>query len=117
MIPRWLPALIVMLIIFIFSSQPSDNIPNFDWADKIVKKGGHIIGYASLALMFWHAIEMQSTKWWLAWLLAVLFGISDEFHQSFVPGRHASPVDVILYDNVGALLGILVWNWYRRRRA
>ena len=53
-------------------------------------------------------------------LLAVLFGISDEIHQSFVPGRSADLWDLVA-DSVGALLGaylapLLVWYPWRRRR-
>jgi VanZ family protein len=40
-----------------------------------------------------------------AFLLVVLFGIVDEYHQSFVPGRTADPLDV-LADAVGAIIGV-----------
>jgi len=46
---NWIPALLIMSVIFWFSSQPSSNLPNFDWADKAIKKGGHMFGYALLA--------------------------------------------------------------------
>jgi VanZ family protein len=111
-LPRWLPALLIMLIIFLFSSQPSSNIPNFSWADEIVKKGGHMIGYAMLALSYWHAFRMQEGKRWLAWLLAVLYAVSDEWHQSFVPGRYPSLWDVLIFDNFGALIALwLAGRW------
>ncbi|HSH41142.1 MAG TPA: VanZ family protein, partial [Arenicellales bacterium] len=44
---------------------------------------------------------------WLALGLAVLYGISDEWHQSFVPGREPDVLDV-LADGVGAAVGILL---------
>jgi VanZ family protein len=111
-LPRWFPALLIMLIIFLFSSQPSSNMPNFSWADEIVKKGGHMIGYAMLALSYWHAFRMQEGKRWLAWLLAVLYAVSDEWHQSFVPGRYPSLWDVLIFDNFGALIALwLAGRW------
>lgn len=42
----------------------------------------------------------------LAWGLALLYGITDEIHQSFVPGRHPSAVDIVV-DGIGAALAVL----------
>ena len=114
-LPRWLPALLSMLIVFLFSSQPSSNIPNFSWADEIVKKGGHLVGYAILALSYWYAFRMQEGKRWLAWLLAVFYALTDELHQSFVPGRHPSIWDVLIFDNFGALISLwLAGKWIKK---
>ena len=107
-LPRWLPALLMMLIIFLFSSQPSSELPDFNWADTIVKKGGHLVGYAILALSYWYAFRMQQDKRGLAWLLAVLYALTDEFHQSFVPGRHSTIWDVLIFDNLGAMLSLWI---------
>jgi len=96
----------MMLIIFSFSSQPSSDLPNFNWADEIVKKGGHIVGYAMLALSYWYALRMQSGQRWLAWLLSVLYALTDELHQSFVPGRYASIWDVLIFDNFGVVISL-----------
>ena len=97
-----------MMIIFILSSQPSNELPNFDWADTIIKKGGHVIGYAILTLSYWYAFRLQENKRWLAWLLAVLYALTDEFHQSFVPGRHSSIWDVLIFDNLGAMTSLWI---------
>jgi VanZ family protein len=105
-LPRWLPALVMMLIIFLFSSQPSSDLPDFDWADAIIKKGGHVFGYAMLGLSYWYALRMQSGKRWLAWLLSLLYALTDELHQSFVPGRRSSIWDVLIFDNLGALISM-----------
>jgi VanZ family protein len=107
----------MMLIIFLASSQPSSNLPNFAWADTLVKKGGHAIGYALLAISYWRGLRFRRERWLLAWLLAMLYAISDEFHQSFVPGRFASPVDVVIFDNFGALISLLLVGFYKRQRS
>ena len=108
-VPRWLPAFFFMVVIFIFSSQPGDNLPSFlDW-DYVIKKMGHAIGYGLLALSYFHFLKYDKKRYWLAWLMAVLFSATDEFHQSFVPGRHASIVDVLVFDNLGAACALWLY--------
>ncbi len=48
---RWLPAILVMVIIFGFSSIPSREMPSFGFWDLLVKKGAHMLGYGLLALL------------------------------------------------------------------
>ena len=105
---RWLPAVVMMLVIFAFSAQSVQVLPDFGWADYLVKKGGHMVGYALLALSFWYALEWRSDRRWLAWLLAILYAITDELHQSYVPGRHPSIWDVVIFDNLGALISLWI---------
>src|SRR5215211_7617679 len=103
---KWFPALLMMLVIFLMSSRTSSELPNFNWADAIVKKGGHMVGYALLALLYWRAFDLKKEKRWVAWLLVILYALTDEFHQSFVPGRHPSVWDVVIFDNIGALISL-----------
>ena len=112
---RWLPACIVMLIIFGFSSIPSTEMPDLGQWDIMVKKGGHILGYGLLALAFWHGLHYDRQRLWLAFLLAILYAISDEFHQSFVPGRHPSWVDALIIDGSGAAMMLLVVSWLQKK--
>ena len=109
---NWVPALVVMGVIFWFSAQSGEELPVFSWADKIVKKSGHVIGYALLAFWYWYALGLQSNRRWLAWLLAVLYAATDEYHQSFVPYRGPSIWDVLIFDNLGALLSFWLTNIY-----
>jgi VanZ family protein len=114
----WLPALLMMLIIFGFSCIPSSDMPNFGSSDLIVKKGGHMYGYGLLALAYWSGLHFEKRCWWLAILLAIIYAVSDEFHQSFVPGRHPSWVDVLGFDGVGAALALgLVYGWRAKGRS
>lgn len=110
-LPRWLPAVVLMTAIFLFSSTPSSDLPYYGFWDALVKKGGHMTGYALLALSYWYWLGFNPKKGWLAWLLAVLYAASDEFHQSFTPGRHSSIQDVLIFDNLGALLAVLLGRW------
>ena len=113
---KWLPALVVMSLIFWFSSQPSWELPDFDWADRLVKKSGHVVGYALLAASYWNALGMKKSGVWFAWLLAMIYAISDEFHQSFVPGRSPSVWDVLVFDNPGALMGLWLAGQFMKQK-
>lgn len=114
-ISKWLPSLLVMLVIFLFSAQSSSSLPSFDWADRIVKKGGHMLGYALLAWTYWHGFDYRKDKRWLSWLFAVLYAVTDEFHQSLVPGRRASVWDVVIFDNLGALISLWIIEVKQKR--
>lgn len=105
----------MMGAIFCFSSIPSDEMPNFGLVDLLVKKGGHATGYALLALVNMRALGWDRKRWWLAWLIAVLYSATDEFHQSFVPGRHPTITDVGI-DALGAAVGLLLWGWFARKQ-
>lgn len=106
----------MMLLIFLISAQPSSHLPNFDWADRLVKKSGHALGYAILALLYWRGFDFKDGKRWIAWLLALLYAITDEFHQSFVPGRHPAIWDVLIFDNVGTLISLWLVTRYRKQK-
>lgn len=114
---RWLPAILLMALIFGLSSIPSSEMPSFGIWDKVVKKSGHAIGYGLLALAYWRALAWRNNKWGLALALALTYAISDEAHQAFVPGRHASVTDALLVDGGGALLALLLARHWRGRRS
>ena len=112
----WLPALLMMLTIFGFSSIPGSVMPNFGPPDLFVKKGGHVLGYALLALAYWFGLRFERRLWWPALLLALIYAASDEFHQSFVPGRHPSWVDALGIDGGGAATALgLAYMWLGKR--
>ena len=67
-----------------------------------------MVGYGSLAISFWFAMRNTKRRGLFAWLLAILYAVSDEYHQYFVPGRQASVWDVLIYDNLGAAIGMLI---------
>ena len=108
---RALPMMTVMGIIFFLSQQPgtSFQMPLPPGADKF----GHAVLYAILAGTAIFALVPPPPRRTLqAGLLVVLFcllyGISDEFHQSFVPGREPSGGD-LLADTAGAVAAVAFW--------
>jgi hypothetical protein len=111
---RWLPPLGMMAAIFALSSLTSDRIPFFGEYDLLVKKGAHGVGYAMLAAAYYFALPSRLSPVYravLSFLMAVLFALSDEFHQSFVRGRHSALRDVGI-DSLGALLALLAATVY-----
>ena len=112
---QWLPALAMMAIIFAFSSVPSEEMPRFGLMDYLVKKSGHALGYALLAAAYLRGLGAGRGR--LAWLLALVYALTDEFHQSFVPGRNPSLMDVLIFDNLGAILGLWTFNYFARRKS
>lgn len=113
-LPRWLPAVVMMILIFTFSQQPAERLPHFFNWDFFVKKAGHVAGYGLLALSYLHFFNYDKKRYWLSWLLAFLFSAMDEFHQSFTPGRNASIYDILIFDNLGAALALSSFYFYRR---
>lgn len=113
---RWTPTLLVLAAIFLFSARPSTDV-EYNLLRHIVYKSGHVIGYALLALSFWRGVEFDRNKLWLAWLFAILYAVSDEFHQSFVPGRHPAAFDVLVYDNVGALVSLWLASMLMKQKS
>jgi VanZ family protein len=107
-ISRWGPSLLWMAAIFISSSTPSSDLPSFGSLDYVVKKTGHFLGYAVLALAYRRGLGWELRRSGTAWILAVLHALVDEFHQSFVPGRHPSLVDALLFDAGGAAAALWV---------
>jgi len=109
-IRRWGLAVLTMCVIFVFSSRSSAELPNFGRWDYFVKKGGHVLGYGLLALSYWRGLNLERGKKLFAWQLAVCYAITDEIHQVFVPGRHPSLFDILFFDNLGAMLGLILWE-------
>lgn len=101
---RWTPALLWMGLIFFLSAQPDLPHAPEPWLDVVLKKAGHALLYGVLARLYLYALGKPRPSLprvqFLALLLAILYGISDEVHQAFVPGRTPSPWDVLI-DGIG----------------
>ena len=108
----WGPVAAYMAAIFALSSQAA--LPGSSLSPDWVQHG---IAYAGLALV---ALRATSGGRWsgvgarallLAWAIATIYGVTDEWHQSFVPGRMADVRDVVA-DAAGAALGLAgAWAW------
>lgn len=113
----WLPPLVWMAVIFAFSAQPNLN-SGLGWIDHVGRKFIHAGDYALLCFLWWRALRTRLdriTALAPAWGIAFLYAISDEYHQTFVQGRHGSWVDVTI-DSLGAALVVLLVLRAQRRR-
>jgi VanZ family protein len=103
----WLPTLAWLAMIFILSARPSLHVSPVTWQDFTVKKTAHFLEYAVLdLLLIFSLVKTTRISWTTALFLAVafsvLYGASDEFHQSFIVGRQPHVQDVII-DGLGSL--------------
>jgi VanZ family protein len=114
----WGPAVAQMAIIFAISSLHQVTLP-----EGVSDKTGHFAGYAILGAALIRALA--SARWarvgagvaLAALLLSSAYGASDEFHQSFVPGRTADVHDWVA-DTLGAAASVAVaFLWARLRIA
>lgn len=133
---HWLPPLCWMTLIFLGSTGAlsathtsrfvgpflrwllggSFTMEKAEFGHFLIRKAGHFTEYAALSGLLWRALGTAPTfanparigrRFAGAVLLAAFYAASDEFHQSFVPSRTASPVDVMI-DTFGAALGLLL---------
>ncbi len=111
---RWVAAAAWMGLIFFVSAQP--RLPLLLDSPDLQDVAGHFAAYAVLAALLRWALAGSGVRRPGIWalVLAVLYAFSDEFHQSFVPGRHPDPLD-ILTDAAGATAA-LAWAKWRARR-
>lgn len=100
---RFGPPVALMAVIFYGSAQPQLG-PDLGGLDLLLRKLAHMIEYALLFLLWRRALPGAPPG--AAAAIAVGYAISDEIHQSFVDGRHGTPVDVLI-DSAGVALAWL----------
>lgn len=114
---RWAPVVLYMALIFVASAQPV--LP--DVVEHVWDKARHAAGFGGLALLWLWALSdrlrlaISLRMALLAWVTTVIYGASDEWHQSFVPQRQMDAADW-LADSIGATAMVLAaWTWSRLR--
>lgn len=112
----WFPVFLYSGIIFCISSVPDLGVPSgIPNLDKLV----HIVEYMIFGVLLARALTDQ----WpglnilqVATVCSLLYGLSDEFHQSFVPGREAGLPDLIA-DTIGGFLGAYIYLFFKNRNS
>ncbi len=113
---RWLvwfllPVIVYMAVIFVGSSIPGDAIDTpLTLHDKII----HTTEYAILGFLIARALGVR--RWWWAIVIGTLYGVSDEFHQTFTPHRSGNDLGDMSADLLGSTLGACAWFLLRRLR-
>ncbi len=133
LINNWSPAVALMAMIFLFSSEPDFGGPawvsafvrdllgegllldRIEWllpyADAYASWVAHFVEYGALAVAFYWGIRRQWPSMRRAalpaWGATIVYAVSDELHQGFVPGRHPDLRDIAT-DAAGAAVALLV---------
>jgi len=109
----WLPFFVWAVVIFSFSANPAVKTSEIHWQDFIIKKTAHVIEYFIFSLLLYRALKStgkfkSKDAIIIVLIIAFFYGLSDEFHQSFTPGREPRMRDVFI-DAFGSLIFILVF--------
>ncbi len=116
-----LPAIAWAGLIFLLSSIPASKMPKL--AHYINDKVEHAGEYFIFGVLLYRAFEPARNRNRFSWfrliipvLIVIVYGLSDEYHQGFVPGRSVDLRDVMA-DTTGGLLAALAIYIFERRRA
>lgn len=103
-IARYLPSIIWMSIIFLMSTRPTADVITSDpTVHYYVFKSFHLVEYSILALLLFFGFrQIRPTI-----IFGYLYSLSDEIHQSFVPGRTPMIRDTFI-DLIGITLGLII---------
>jgi VanZ family protein len=116
---RWLPAAAQAALIFVLSAQPDLHLADEAQLDFVLHKAGHLAVYAVLAALVAWALDLpgvvRARLWTASIVVCLVYGATDELHQSLVQGRHPSAADVAI-DTFGALLGLAAYAFLTRNR-
>ena len=117
MLLRFVPYTLGVVAIWLVSSMERPPVPEpliFWNSDKLL----HMLAYALLASLALFAVRALSSSPARTaagtFAMSALYGAVDEVHQSFVPGRSSSLLD-LLADSMGAAIVALVWLWFTER--
>lgn len=106
---RWIWPIMLAVMIFVGSGRSAVAAPEIVNVDKI----GHFGVFGLLGVLI--ARTQPFNRWWLGFVLASLYGICDEWRQSFTPGRSVEFADWIA-DTLGAALAVTLysrWSFFR----
>lgn len=107
---NWLPATAVALAIFLLSSLSGDSVAKTGLGHEPYQINAHFFMYFLLTIALFKATKDVG----LAMAISILYSLTDEVHQTFVPGRDFQLFD-ILVDSFGTLLaGLILWKYYYR---
>jgi VanZ family protein len=107
LLKRWLPALILCVLIFAASATPGAQVSDEFVVDFGVHKTIHLILYSALFFCFYRATKSVP----LAMLFSILYGVSDEVHQTFVPTRQGSALDVLVDTLAVFISALALWKF------
>lgn len=110
-IKYWLPAVVWASLIFYMSSRSSIKTVDVYWQDFLLKKIAHFTEYFIFSVLIYRALSnttnfSKKKSLVLSFIITVVYAASDEFHQSFIPGREPQIRDVAI-DSIGSISALL----------
>jgi VanZ family protein len=139
-VKNWLPAIVWACLISslstdAFSSEHTSRfiLPILHWLfphagaetlsmmHTFIRKMAHITEYFIFSIFLLQVLRGKDSGWtlrWAIWVVVIVLGYAalDEFHQVFVPSRHASPWDALLDTTGAAIAQVVLWLWYSPKR-
>lgn len=130
----WYPSVVMMIIIFIFSSFPANKsdeqsgfiintltsvfpeLKEIGPLVAIVRKSAHFLEYALLGFFNARAFNLSNKNAFHAIWLSALYSVTDEYHQTFISGRSGELRDIVI-DTAGASFGALIYFLTHRKKA
>lgn len=109
-IGRWLPAILVAGIIFALSSQSGATVSSNGDVDYLAHETAHFVIFSILCLAFYRATKSV----FFSMILTILYGVSDELHQQFVPGRNGNLIDIAVDTFAAFFVGGILWKYYAK---
>ena len=111
-IASWSLVFLWSALIFYLSSIPDLKIVQISFLDFVLRKIAHITEYAFLCVSYILALKnttkLTYTKvYLLSMIFSIIYAITDEIHQRFVPGRSCNFFD-LLFDTTGVVIGSIV---------
>jgi VanZ family protein len=88
-------------------STPTAATTNIGELNLLIRKSTHVIVFGILAVLLYKSFETYRLSYLLSWGITVIYAITDEWHQSFMPGRVAAYQDV-LFDGFGAFVALSI---------
>ena len=85
------------------------NISDINTLSFIIRKLAHFTEYLILGLFVYNMIKNCNQKTYIAILICILYALSDEIHQIFVPGREFKLLDITI-DSIGSITGIFIFR-------
>lgn len=110
----WLPVIIWASVIFYLSSLKQVSTLSFFVYDFFLKKLAHVSEYAILYVLIFRATQK---KYLLSFSLVMLYAVTDEIHQSFVPGRTATALDLGFDLSGSNIAAYILWKQNQLRQS
>lgn len=90
------------------------DINNMNIISLIIRKLAHFTEYLILGLLVANMLKYYDKKVYIGIIICILYAISDEVHQLFVPGRSCQILDMFI-DTIGSSTGIIIYNILRKK--